>query len=86
MNLSLDNKVNICLLRDLFINCKLITRIIDAQKVNDDFISTKGGYRLGYMGHLTFIAEETVKHLEKIDSELGFEVQGKSYAYIIKTS
>lgn len=34
------------------------------------------GIRLGYMGHLTFIAEEVVKLLDRYAVEIGEKVRG----------
>ncbi|KAI8875027.1 SAPS-domain-containing protein, partial [Backusella circina FSU 941] len=45
----------------LFNQAKLTDRIIEAQKKNDEACEKAKGMRLGYMGHITFIADEIVK-------------------------
>lgn len=40
--------------------------------------STPKGVRAGYMGHLTYVAEESIKLYEKCGEELGESVQRKS--------
>ncbi|KAF8955114.1 hypothetical protein BGZ46_002733 [Entomortierella lignicola] len=48
----------------IFKDGKLTKRITDAQRLCDFECSQPKGVRLGYMGHLTYIADETVKLLE----------------------
>uniref|UniRef100_A0A674N5X5 Protein phosphatase 6 regulatory subunit 2 n=1 Tax=Takifugu rubripes TaxID=31033 RepID=A0A674N5X5_TAKRU len=49
---------------DLFQQCHLVPRILDAWEENDK-IQSAGGMRRGYMGHLTRIANTVVHNLEK---------------------
>ncbi|KAF8979145.1 hypothetical protein BGZ46_005763 [Entomortierella lignicola] len=48
----------------IFRDGQLTKRITDAQRLNDYECAQPKGVRLGYMGHLTYIADETVKLLE----------------------
>ncbi|KAG0299318.1 hypothetical protein BGZ98_010144 [Dissophora globulifera] len=48
----------------IFKDGRLSKRITDAQRLNDYECAQPKGVRLGYMGHLTYIADETVKLLE----------------------
>ncbi|KAG0322504.1 hypothetical protein BGZ99_003328 [Dissophora globulifera] len=48
----------------IFKNGQLTKRITDAQRLCDYECAQPKGVRLGYMGHLTYIADETVKLLE----------------------
>ncbi|KAF9915210.1 hypothetical protein BX616_006660 [Lobosporangium transversale] len=48
----------------MFRDGQLTKRITDAQRLNDYECAQPKGVRLGYMGHLTYIADETVKLLE----------------------
>ncbi|KAF8939749.1 hypothetical protein BGZ58_008837 [Dissophora ornata] len=48
----------------IFKDGQLTKRITDAQRLNDYECAQPKGVRLGYMGHLTYIADETVKLLE----------------------
>ncbi|KAF9572844.1 hypothetical protein EC968_009409 [Mortierella alpina] len=48
----------------IFKDGHLTKRITDAQRLCDHECSQPKGVRLGYMGHLTYIADETVKLLE----------------------
>ncbi|KAJ2921714.1 hypothetical protein H1R20_g15377, partial [Candolleomyces eurysporus] len=54
----------------LFRDAKIMHRIVEGQARNDnDTAMTKGG-RLGYMGHLTLIAEDVITALEHFPPEL----------------
>ncbi|KAG0215369.1 hypothetical protein BGX28_000109 [Mortierella sp. GBA30] len=48
----------------IFKDGQLTKRITDAQRLCDHECAQPNGVRLGYMGHLTYIADETVKLLE----------------------
>ncbi|KAF9439039.1 hypothetical protein BGZ76_001015 [Entomortierella beljakovae] len=48
----------------IFKDGQLTKRIADSQRLNDYECAQPKGVRLGYMGHLTYIADETVKLLE----------------------
>ncbi|XP_008553758.1 serine/threonine-protein phosphatase 6 regulatory subunit 3 isoform X1 [Microplitis demolitor] len=49
----------------IFVQCKLIDRILDAWVINDDKQKKENGIRQGYMGHLINIANNIVKKAEK---------------------
>ncbi|KAF8646919.1 hypothetical protein AX16_007011 [Volvariella volvacea WC 439] len=54
----------------LFRDAKLIQRIIEGQKKNDVEAAKPKGVRLGYMGHLTLLAEDVVMALERYPPDL----------------
>lgn len=54
---------------DLFETGHITARIVDGQKASDE-AQEKNRMRLGYMGHLTLIAEEVVKFTERHPPEL----------------
>ena len=54
---------------DLFETGRVTDRIIEGQKASDE-AQAKSNMRLGYMGHLTLIAEEVVKFTERHPPEL----------------
>lgn len=54
----------------------MIDRITDAQRLNDFHVEQPKGLRLGYMGHLTYISDETCKLFEKCASELESDLGG----------
>lgn len=54
----------------VFKGASLIDRITDAQRLNDFHVEQPKGLRLGYMGHLTYISDETCKLFEKCAQEL----------------
>jgi hypothetical protein len=58
----------------IFKSGKLITQIINAQRLNDYSEEQPKGLRLGYMGHLTYISDEVCKLFEKCGSELDDEL------------
>ncbi|KTW25981.1 hypothetical protein T552_03255 [Pneumocystis carinii B80] len=64
-NAPMDEKYCCALVLDLFSEGKICEKIIQGQKDNDDTISKPCGVRLGYMGHLTLIAEEVVKFTKR---------------------
>jgi hypothetical protein len=47
-----------------------MNKIMQAQQSNDDAQSSRGGVRLGYMGHLTYISDEVCKLIEKCSLDL----------------
>ncbi|XP_074101639.1 phosphatase 6 regulatory subunit 1-like protein fmt isoform X2 [Cotesia typhae] len=49
----------------IFVQCKLIERILDVWVINDDKQKKENGIRQGYMGHLINIANNIVKKSEK---------------------
>lgn len=68
-NGPMDRGFNRTLAIDLFDTGDITTRIVDGQRKSDESQS-KRKMRLGYMGHLTLIAEEVVKFTERHLPEL----------------
>ncbi|KAI9358621.1 SIT4 phosphatase-associated protein-domain-containing protein [Zopfochytrium polystomum] len=62
------------LVSSILIDGELSAKIIDAQKRNDEGEKLPRGTRLGFMGHLTYIADEVCKLIEKCGAD--FEVEG----------
>jgi SIT4-associating protein SAP185/190 len=65
----MDRGFNRSLSIDLFETGDITMRIVDGQKKSDE-AQEKNRMRLGYMGHLTLIAEEVVKFTERHPPEL----------------
>ena len=68
-NGPMDRGFNRELSIDLFETGNITMRIVDGQKKSDE-AQQKNKMRLGYMGHLTLIAEEVVKFTERHPPEL----------------
>ncbi|KAL2069897.1 hypothetical protein VTL71DRAFT_14576 [Oculimacula yallundae] len=68
-NGPMDRGFNRSLAIDLFETGDITMRIVDGQKKSDE-TQEKSRMRLGYMGHLTLIAEEVVKFTERHPPEL----------------
>jgi SIT4-associating protein SAP185/190 len=68
-NGPMDRGFNRMLAIDLFDTGNITVRIVDGQKKSDE-AQEKDKMRLGYMGHLTLIAEEVVKFTERHPPEL----------------
>jgi SIT4-associating protein SAP185/190 len=68
-NGPMDRGFNRSLAVDLFDTGNITMRIVDGQKKSDE-AQEKSKMRLGYMGHLTLIAEEVVKFTERHPPEL----------------
>ncbi|KAL3428154.1 SIT4 phosphatase-associated protein [Phlyctema vagabunda] len=68
-NGPMDRGFNRSLSVDLFETGNITMRIVDGQKKSDE-AQLKSKMRLGYMGHLTLIAEEVVKFTERHPPEL----------------
>ncbi|KAJ3261114.1 hypothetical protein HK103_006423 [Boothiomyces macroporosus] len=62
------------LIVSIFQSGTLIQQITNAQRLNDYHVEQPKGFRLGYMGHLTYISEETCKLFEKCAEELDDEL------------
>ncbi|KAI8824378.1 SIT4 phosphatase-associated protein-domain-containing protein [Fimicolochytrium jonesii] len=58
------------LVLSIFQDGQLTKQIIRAQKENDEHVAKPKGVRLGFMGHLTYIADEVSKLLEKCPEDL----------------
>ncbi|KAI0243787.1 sporulation-induced protein [Massospora cicadina] len=80
LNLPTDNSTNRALIASLFVDARLTERIVSAQRLNDARVHEPKGVRLGFMGYLTFIAEETVKLLDRAGYELGHRVLAQAQA------
>ncbi|KAL9069779.1 MAG: hypothetical protein Q9157_006044 [Trypethelium eluteriae] len=63
-NGSMDRGYNRALAIDLFATGRITERIIEGQQRSDE-VQQETKMRLGYMGHLTLIAEEVVKFCER---------------------
>ncbi|CAG8978978.1 hypothetical protein HYALB_00012261 [Hymenoscyphus albidus] len=68
-NGPMDRGFNRSLAIDLFETGNITMRIVDGQRKSDE-AQEKNKMRLGYMGHLTLIAEEVVKFTERHPPEL----------------
>lgn len=68
-NGPMDRGYNRTLAIDLFDTGNITTRIVDGQRKSDE-AQERNRMRLGYMGHLTLIAEEVVKFTERHPPEL----------------
>ena len=68
-NGPMDRGYNRTLAIDLFDTGDITARIVDGQRKSDE-AQEKNRMRLGYMGHLTLIAEEVVKFTERHPPEL----------------
>ncbi|KAI8902539.1 SIT4 phosphatase-associated protein-domain-containing protein [Globomyces pollinis-pini] len=75
-----QNKMNLVrrsvkkLVVSIFTSGSLIDQITNAQRLNDFNVESPKGYRLGYMGHLTYISDEACKLFEKCGAELDDEI------------
>ncbi|KAI8086716.1 SIT4 phosphatase-associated protein-domain-containing protein [Halteromyces radiatus] len=63
-NGRMDRGYNRLLALSILKDGQLTTRMVQAQKENDEEWAKPKGMRLGYMGHLTFIADEVIKLFE----------------------
>jgi hypothetical protein len=57
---------------------QLTHQIVEAQRLNDATVQEPRGVRLGYMGHMTYIADEVCKLVEKCDAEMVEHLKGRS--------
>ncbi|CAG8442666.1 6534_t:CDS:10 [Ambispora leptoticha] len=69
----------------VFTDGKLTKRITEAQKTNEKKVKEPKGVRLGYMGHLTFIAEEVVKLLDRYAVDIEYIEAPEWQEYVSKT-
>ncbi|BEJ17191.1 hypothetical protein CspHIS471_0605920 [Cutaneotrichosporon sp. HIS471] len=80
LNGQLGNGYNRELVVDLFGRTKLVTRVLDAQRLNDEQVNAKPPKpRLSYMGHISLIAEELVKFFARCPTDL-YEIIRPSYS------
>ncbi|CAO3646400.1 unnamed protein product [Cunninghamella echinulata] len=63
-NGRMDKGYNRLLALSILKDGQLTTKMVNAQKENDQEWAKPKGMRLGYMGHLTFIADEVIKLFE----------------------
>ncbi|KAI5959952.1 SAP190 [Candida pseudojiufengensis] len=68
LNGSMDIGFNKFLAIDLFHSADITNKIIEGQKLCNDYETSHNGLRLGFMGHLTLIAEEVVKFVQLFPS------------------
>ncbi|KAL9937035.1 hypothetical protein V8E36_004270 [Tilletia maclaganii] len=66
MDIGLNRQLTI----DVFSNGKLTDKIVDGHKRNEESSRGPRRIRLGYMGHMNLIAEETVKLLDRYPTEI----------------
>ncbi|KAG6888371.1 hypothetical protein C0992_008673 [Termitomyces sp. T32_za158] len=70
LNPPVESGYNRELVISLFRDARIMHRIVDGQKHNDAEASKNNGARLGYMGHLTLMAEDVIAALEHFPPEL----------------
>ncbi|KAG6865408.1 hypothetical protein C0991_002902 [Blastosporella zonata] len=70
LNAPVESGFNRELAISLFRDARLMDRIVDGQKRNDAEMPKNNGARLGYMGHLTLMAEDVLMGLEHFPPEL----------------
>ncbi|KAJ3195874.1 hypothetical protein HK101_010784 [Irineochytrium annulatum] len=63
----------------ILLDGRLTDRITAAQKENDAVVSQPKGVRLGYMGHLTYIADEVCKLMEKCSADFNEPIRDLIY-------
>lgn len=68
-NGPMDRGYNRMLALDLFITGRITEKIVEGQRFSDE-TQRKTRMRMGYMGHLTLIAEEVVKFTDKFPPEV----------------
>lgn len=92
LNGSMDIGFNKFLAIDLFHYGDITNKIIEGQKLCTDFEDNHNGLRLGFMGHLTLIAEEVVKFIqlypthtlsELIDSKVEDEIWEEYVSHVL---
>lgn len=66
MDVGLNRKLTLA----VFEQAKLTEKIVDGEKRNQESLKSPRKIRLGYMGHMHLIAEETVKLLERYPQEI----------------
>ncbi|GAA5947303.1 hypothetical protein JCM3765_001616 [Sporobolomyces pararoseus] len=72
----IDRQLDRQLALSLFLDGRLCERLLDGQKRNDEAAAKRPNMRLGYMGHLSLIADETVKFFERYPDEIYAVVEG----------
>ncbi|CAK9784162.1 SAPS-domain-containing protein [Cutaneotrichosporon oleaginosum] len=80
LNGQLGKGSNRELVVELFGRTRLISRVIDAQRMNDEQVNSKPPKpRLSYMGHISLIAEELVKFFARCPTDL-YEIIRPTYS------
>ncbi|GMK57546.1 hypothetical protein CspeluHIS016_0403800 [Cutaneotrichosporon spelunceum] len=80
LNGELGKGYNRMLVVDLFGRTELVTRVLDAQRHNDEQVNLKPPKpRLSYMGHISLIAEELIKFFARCPADL-YETIRPSYS------
>lgn len=74
LNGNVSKGKNRDLVIDLFVRARLVDRVLAAQRMNDDTVAAHKP-RLAYMGHISLIAEEVVRFLEKCPADLRAAIQ-----------
>ncbi|ORX98993.1 SAPS-domain-containing protein [Basidiobolus meristosporus CBS 931.73] len=89
LNLPYEVDVNKGLILSVFNDAGITSRITDAQKLCDSTPESPKTIRLGYMGHLTFIAEEVVRLIERcpeVAADVKDQVETEAWKeYVSKT-
>lgn len=76
LNGNVSRGKNRDLVVDLFVRARLVDRVLAAQRMNDDTVArTPPQPRLAYMGHISLIAEEVVRFLDKCPADLRAAIQ-----------
>lgn len=74
LNAPMDKDQNYALAVDMFKQGKITEKIVYGQELNDKKVAKPSGFRAGYMGHLTIIADEVVKFVEHYSSTFDQEL------------
>ncbi|SAM04452.1 hypothetical protein [Absidia glauca] len=75
-NGRMDKGYNRLLALSILKDGQLTTKMVEAQKKNDIEWAKPKGMRLGYMGHLTFIADEVIKLFEGYPEAIVQDIKG----------
>ncbi|EEB09434.1 protein phosphatase regulatory subunit Ekc1 [Schizosaccharomyces japonicus yFS275] len=70
LNGPMDKGHNYALAFDMFTQTKITEKIVNGQRISDEETAKPNGFRPGYMGHLTIIAEEVIKFVERYQNIL----------------
>ncbi|KAF7799614.1 hypothetical protein EIP86_010852 [Pleurotus ostreatoroseus] len=70
IDLGFNRELTVSMFRD----ARLMHRIIEGCKLNDEVSSKPKGVRLGYMGHLTLISEDVIGALEHFPPDLRLQI------------
>lgn len=73
-NGRMESGLNRRLTLAVFEGGRLTEKIVEGHKINEESLQGPRKIRMGYMGHMNLIAEETVKLLERYPREIGAHV------------